>query len=226
MKTNLSKLTGKQKIMIAAPIVLIASMYLMFQGFAAFFGSNRGYILGFLFYWIFWCISLPIAVLKPSGVANLYRNGKPRSGKRSALIVLIISWPIALPFATFFLPNILSTSAAAILVSIALGITIGITEELLWRGVYTKLFPNRFWLGYIYPSITFGLWHLAPLSIQPANVPGGAFSFVFVSILLGLSWNYYAQKTGSIRWCTAAHVLNDTFGLAGLKWIPMLLAFL
>jgi membrane protease YdiL (CAAX protease family) len=201
-------------------------MYIAFQGFTALFGSSRGYVLGFLFYWAVWCIALPIGILKPSGVASLFREGKPRFGKHPALTILIIAWPITLPLATFFIPNVLSTSATAIILSIILGGTIGITEELFWRGVYIKLFPNMRFLGYIYPSITFGLWHLAPLSIQSSNVPGGAFSFVLVSVLLGLSWGFYAQKTGSIRWSTTAHILNDTFGLGGIRWLPMLLSFL
>lgn len=224
--STLTGLSNKQKIMLAAPILLVASMFFVFQAFGALFGASEGYVYGFIFYWAVWCIALPLLVLKPSGVASLYREANPRFGKHPALMLLIIGWPIALPFATFFVANILSASLNAIILSIALGITIGVTEELLWRGVYTKLFPGRFWLGYIYPAVAFGFWHLAPLSIQAANVPGGAFSFVLVSVLLGLSWGYYAYKTGSIRWCTVAHVVNDTLGLGGLRWIVLLAAFL
>lgn len=226
LTSSLSGLSFKQKAMLAAPILLIASMYYLFQAFAAIFGTSAGYVLGFIFYWAVWCIILPVVVLKPSGVTGLYREANPRFGKHPALMILIIGWPIVLPFATFFVANILSASLNAIVLSIALGITIGVTEELFWRGVYTKLFPGRFWLGYIYPAVAFGFWHLAPLSIQAANVPGGAFSFVLVSVLLGLSWGYYAYKTGSIRWCTVAHVVNDTLGLGGLRWIVLLATFL
>jgi hypothetical protein len=225
LKDGFRRLTVKQKVMIAAPVALIASMYLAFQGFSLMLGASRGYVAGFILYWIFWCIGLPVILLGVSGVASLYSQRSPKLGNKPWRTVLIISWPIVLPFATIFLPKILTTGLSAIAVSVVLGVVIGITEEIFWRGMFAKLFPNNFWAGSIYPSITFGLWHLAPLSVQGANDPGGAFSFVFVSVLLGLSWSYYAQKTGSIRWCTAAHVINDSLGLAGIKWVPMLLTF-
>jgi len=218
-------LTVKQRVMIAAPVALIGSMYLAFQGFSYLLGASRGYVVGFVLYWVFWCIGLPLIFLGANGVASLYSQHSPKLVSKPWLTVLIISWPIALPFATIFLPKILTASLSAVAVSIILGVVIGITEEIFWRGLFAKLFPNNFWVGSIYPSITFGLWHLAPLSVQGTNDPGGSFSFVFVSILLGLSWSYYAQKTRSIRWCTVAHVINDSLGLAGIKWVPMLLTF-
>jgi membrane protease YdiL (CAAX protease family) len=44
-------------------------------------------------------------------------------------------------------------------------VVIGITEEVLWRGVYVTLFADNVWLNTIYPSLAFGLWHLCPLSV-------------------------------------------------------------
>jgi membrane protease YdiL (CAAX protease family) len=43
-----------------------------------------------------------------------------------------------------------------IAVSILLGVVVGVTEELLWRGVYVRLFPDNLWLNTIYPSVMFG----------------------------------------------------------------------
>jgi membrane protease YdiL (CAAX protease family) len=163
-KISFATFSAKQWIMIAAPIALIISMYVAFQSFTAIFGFAQGYVLGFLLYWGLWCIVLPVAILKPRGVVDLFRESRPRFGKRSWLTILIISWPLVLPLAVRFVPNILNASASIIIVSIIIGITIGVTEELLWRGVYVRLFPNNIWLRYIYPSIGFGLWHLAPQS--------------------------------------------------------------
>lgn len=131
-----------------------------------------------------------------------------------------------LPPAARFIPNILDANASIIIVSIGIGITIGVTEELLWRGVYVRLFPDNIWLKYIYPLIEFGLWHLASQSVLTMNVPGEVYSFMFSSTLLGFSWGYYVHKTNNIRWCTAFHVINDTLDLAGFTWLPMLLSFM
>jgi membrane protease YdiL (CAAX protease family) len=177
-------------------------------------------------YWLAWCITVPLAILKPRGIKDLFNEANPRFGKHPKLAAALVFWPIMLPFATMFIPQILTTSISALTLSIVLGVTIGITEELFWRGLYTRLFPKNLWLGYLYPAVTFGLWHLAPLSVKAVSVPGGAASFVLVSVLLGLSWGYYAFETGKIRWCTTAHIINDTLGLSGIRWLPMLLAFL
>jgi len=219
-------LTSTQKLLVAAPLLLIASMIGVFQLSAAVLGPDRGYVIGFMVYWLAWCIAVPLAVLKPNGVKTLFKESNPRFGKHPKLTAALVFWPILMPLFVMFLPQILNTSLSALVLSILLGVVIGVTEELFWRGLYTKMFPKRLWLGYLYPAVTFGLWHLAPLSILTANVPGGAFSFVLVSVLLGLSWGSYAYQRGNIRWCTAAHIVNDTFGLGGIRWLPLLLAFL
>ncbi|MCP8305600.1 MAG: CPBP family intramembrane metalloprotease [archaeon] len=85
-----------------------------------------------------------------------------------------------------------------------------------------KLFPNDIWLKYIYPSIGFALWHIDPLSVTGFRLPGGIPAFVFFALLLGLTWGYYAQKTGSIRWCTIAHIIHDSFGLGAFTYIAWL----
>jgi membrane protease YdiL (CAAX protease family) len=81
----------------------------------------------------------------------------------------LLWWPLAFPLAFSFLPRIGSTRLVILIASIALGMVIGVTEELLWRGVYVTAFPNRLWLNTIYPSIAFGVWHLCPLSVLPSR---------------------------------------------------------
>ncbi|HDQ06432.1 MAG TPA: CPBP family intramembrane metalloprotease [Candidatus Bathyarchaeota archaeon] len=219
---NVSSFSWKQWTVIAAPVVLVLSMILAFQGFTVLLGSSLGYFSGFLLYWIGWCLVLPIIILKPRGILELFRESEKPFGTRPWLTAFITFWPIILPLSTYFLPNILKASAEVIILSIVIGVIIGVTEEILWRGVYIKVFPENIWLRYIYPSIGFALWHIAPQSVRPSAVPGGAIAFVLVSLFLGLSWGYYAHKTDSIRWCTVAHVINDSFGLAGFAWLTIL----
>jgi hypothetical protein len=102
-----------------------------------------------------------------------------------------------------------------LLASVAVGVVIGVTEELLWRGTYVELFPEDWRSGYLYPAVWFGLWHVAPQSVLTSDFPGAPYSFVLYATVLGLSYGYYTWQTGSIRWATVAHVVHDTLGLAG-----------
>ena len=82
------------------------------------------------------------------------------------------------PLAFAFVPRAGIAGVPIIIVSICLGLVIGVAEELLWRGVYLALFPDNWWLNLIYPSVAFGLWHLCPLIALPSRYPGGAATFV------------------------------------------------
>jgi membrane protease YdiL (CAAX protease family) len=81
-------------------------------------------------------------------------------------------WPIVFPLVFAFIPRIARAGLAVLIVSAVLGIIIGITEEVLWRGVDVNLFGERVWLTSIYPAAAFGLWHLCPLSVLPSRYPG------------------------------------------------------
>ena len=57
---------------------------------------------------------------------------------------------------------------------------------------------------------------LAPQLVRPNAQPGGMAAFLIYAFALGLTYAYYARKTGSIRWCTVSHVVHDSLGL-GLR---------
>ena len=149
--------------------------------------------------------------------------GTPRFGDRPRLTILLLAWPLVFPLMFAFLPRLARINLPVLLASLALGLVIGVTEEILWRGVFVRLFPDNIWLNTIYPSIMFGLWHICPLAVRPNSMPGGAVSFVLYAVVLGLSYAYYARKTGSIRWCTVSHCLHDTLGLGGLAYAAWLI---
>src|SRR5205085_1805684 len=89
-------------------------------------------------------------------------------------------------------------------------------EEVLWRGTYARAFPGARWLGYVWPALGFGLWHIAPQTIFPNQRTGGAASFVAFATLLGALFGWVAWRSGSIRWTTLVHVLFDFSGLGAL----------
>jgi hypothetical protein len=84
--------------------------------------------------------------------------------------------------------------------------------------MYMHLFPANLWLSMIYPSIMFAVWHLAPQSVVPNRLPGGSLSFVGYALLLGLTYAISVIYTGSIAWCTIAHIVHDTLGLGGFAY--------
>jgi membrane protease YdiL (CAAX protease family) len=56
---------------------------------------------------------------------------------------LLLWWPIVFPLAFVFIPRLRSANVPIPITSLALGILIGVTEEVLWRGVYLNLFAGN-----------------------------------------------------------------------------------
>ena len=203
--------------MLMVPGLLLVTMYVAFERFSTHFGFPLGYLLAFGLYWLGWCLLLPAAVLGPRQIRQLFR-ADPGFRRLGGTTQALLWWPIVFPLAFAFLPRITVTSASVLVVSLALGIVTGITEEILWRGVYVTLFPRNRWLNSLYPSIAFGLWHLCPLAARPSRYPGGTISFVLYATALGLSYAYSARRTRSILWCTVSHCLHDALGLGGFAY--------
>ncbi|MFC7229340.1 CPBP family intramembrane metalloprotease [Salinirubellus salinus] len=214
------RLTWRQWTLLATPVALVATTLVTFQWLDARFGSV-GYLGGFVFYWVGWCLAVPTALLGPAGVRDLFRAGRPPLGSRPQLTAVALVWLLPFPFLFYFLPNVAGASAAALVASLVVGVVIGVTEELLWRGTFVRVFPDSRWLGYVHPTVWFALWHVAPQSVRPSPVPGGVAAFVLYALLLGASYGYHARQTGSIRWCTVAHVVHDTLGLPGATFLGL-----
>lgn len=200
------------------PIVLVVSMFWCFQTFSRRFADPMGYLLGFGVYWLFWCLLIPIILL--GGIRPLFELFQPfpAFNELSWKTHLLLWWPVVFPLFFMFIPRLMKANAAILAASILLGIVIGLTEEILWRGVYMRLFPGNVWLNLVYPSLMFALWHLAPQSVVANRMPGGAFSFVAYALLLGVSYALTVYQTKSIAWCTIAHIVHDTLGLGGFAY--------
>jgi hypothetical protein len=159
---------SKRWFIIAVPPLLITSMYGAFRYFPARFGFPTGYLAAFGVYWVGWCVIVPTGILGRRGVLDLFRRSRVPFAQLGTTAHVLLWWPLIFPLAFSFVPRIGSTRVVILLASVGLGIVIGVTEELLWRGVYVAAFPNRLPLNTIYPSIAFGLWHLCPLSALPS----------------------------------------------------------
>ena len=214
---------NRQGFAIALPIFLIPCMWAVFQIFARLFEHPLGYLLSMLVYWVVWCTLLPLALVGGwSGFLDLFRP-MPSLKQLGWKTSLLLGWPLIFPLVFMVIPKIAATPLIILAASVVNGVLIGVTEEVLWRGVYLRLFPQNRWLNLLYPSLMFALWHIAPLSVVVNRMPGGVFSFLAYALLLGLSYGVAARRTGSIAWPTISHVLHDSLGLSGFMYAVWLL---
>ncbi|HZW04909.1 MAG TPA: CPBP family intramembrane glutamic endopeptidase [Anaerolineaceae bacterium] len=216
------KLTTRQWILLAAPFVLTASMAGIYQWFDAAIGYPAGYLAAFAVYWFGWCILFPAALLGGfRELVDLFRPF-PRFGQLGWKTHLLLWWPVVFPLAFALIPRLSMVNGPILLGSLLIGLLIGVTEEIFWRGLFFRLFPGNAWLNLVYPSILFGLWHIAPQTVRASTMPGGVYSFVFYAVILGVSYAFSVRRTKSIAWCTISHVLHDTLGLGALAYAAWL----
>ncbi len=187
--------------------MVIVTMPIVFLGLAEILGDRAGWLLGFLVYWVVWGFGFPLWLLGGRRVAELLRTTPRRPGVLWSLLLLgppvgslVMGW-VPVDELTF----------AAVVVAIGFALVNGTAEELLWRGVFITAFPKQRWWGLVYPSLAFGIWHLAPQTVDAAE--GGPIPFAVAAVFLGLLYGLVAQHTGSVRWPVASHVLADLLAL-------------
>ena len=213
------RLSSRQWLALAVPPLLIAGMFVTFKAFVAWFGHPLGYLLAFVVYWVGWCLLVPALLLGGwHDVAGLFRTQAPTGSATGWKTALLVLWPLAFPLLFRFLPQLREVNLAILLASLLIGLVIGVTEEVLWRGVYVRLFRESVALSVLYPSAMFALWHLAPQAVHVNQSPGGAASFVAYSLALGLSYAVHARRTGSIRGATLSHCIHDALGLGAVVY--------
>lgn len=203
-----SSLTGKQRIAIGAPLVLMATMYPAFRLLDAAFGEGLdgylGWFLGLMAYWIVWGAGFSLWMLGPSRIRRLLRPRRP-----TARVLGLIAFPVLMAGAVLLIPGMGYESLSAGVLILLLSTTVGngVFEELLWRGVYLELFrERRFWrVGWA--SIWFGLWHVIPVSVN-AETFSEVVPMVAGSMLFGFYLAFLAGKTDSVWWPMMAHLLG------------------
>lgn len=195
----------KQKTAIVALPILALMMYGIIQVAARLLGTDLAWYFGFLVYWPLWCIGYPIWILGLDSFRDLFHSRKLDIYSFSLLAFPIIfslvgklffsgSGGVWGRYATF------DFWEKTVYVSTAFGN--GTLEEVLWRGVYIKLFQKEKLWGLVWPTIWFSLWHYAPGSMgaSPYVLMGGAF-------VLGGCLALLAMKTNSVRWSAVSHTL-------------------
>ena len=173
-------------------------------------GDHLGYVAGFGAYWTV-CAGLSIGLLGRGRVQSLFRDVRPRLGKPALLGATLLLWPPLGAVATRFVPELGQATPVMVATIAAVAVANATLEELLWRGVYITFWPDDAFLGWIWPAIGFGVWHVAPQVIHASSMGVGV--YVASAVALGLSWGWVAWKTGSLRWVSVSHVFTDGSGL-------------
>lgn len=179
---------AKQFVLLATPWLLLSTNLIAFRQLVAHLGPKLGYLGGFLFYWIAWCVLLPWWVLGTHGVLPLFRAGASRFGRPAWAGTSLLVLPCLLGYGYAFPRAIRHATGLVLILSAVLALVNGALEELLWRGTYLQVFRKSLLLGYLYPSLGFALWHFAPLAVTPAHARGGNLTFVAVAGIVGLMW--------------------------------------
>ncbi len=196
-------MSRKQIIAIISPLILIAVMYPVFQLLSEVFnGTVTGWYLGLVTYWILWGAIFPLWLI---GMKNLNPIIRPQrlTVKVSVLILIPLILALLYKFITGMDYGKLNFWVLIFYLSTSFGN--GFFEEVLWRGVYMKLFPDNIIFRIIWPSIWFALWHYAPGSVSPnANVLG----LIIGSGMFGFYLSFLAKKTGTIWWSILTHILG------------------
>lgn len=207
-------------VLVLTPPFLLLTTYFAYRFLVGRLGPRRGYLAGFLFYWLAWCLLLPLVLLGPQGFLDLFRLEGTGLGDPWWLGLIALLIPLALGYGYAF-PRALRRRPgwSVLLVSAALALVNGTLEEVLWRGTYAAVFPNDWLLAILFPALGFGLWHLAPQSVHPNTAPGGRWSLVAVAAALGLLWGWVAYSGGSILWVVVSHILFDFAGLGGRLYL-------
>lgn len=198
---------GRARIALAAPIVLIASTYPVFQVADSIVddavGGRLAWFVGMAVYWVIWGGFFSVWILGARRAWELIRPQRP-SWSTMGHVAFVIAMAAVVRFTVPGMDYDKATVGAAVLLLIS-PFANGVCEELLWRGVFLDVFPDNLWLRAIVPSIWFGLWHLVPGSIDPA---GPHIGMVIGPIFMGLYLAFLSKRTGTIWWAILAHALG------------------
>ncbi len=194
----------KKGLFIILPILLILTTSFVFYVATKSLGKYWGYLLGFAFYYIIWCILIPLYTSKRS-FFSFFRNERPLFRKKNWWILILFASTILVPIFMYFIPKLPSMIPAIIILAIPLSIIHGYCEELFWRGLYIKVFPKSILWSVFIPSIFFTLWHIAPqFSIQSDH----PVIFIISTFPLGVTYSIVTFVTNSAKWSARGHTIS------------------
>ena len=194
----------KQLSAVIVPPILVVAMIPVFRVLVTIFEDNWriGWYLGLVIYWIICCGVFSVSLIGKMSIRELIR---PQRLTVEIFFLLLI--PLVGAGLYRLIPGMEYEKPQAwiffLLISTNLGN--GFFEELLWRGVYLRLFPNNLLFGVIWPSLWFALWHYAPGSVAPN---GNVIGLMVGSGIMGFYLSFLSRRTGTIWWTILMHAIG------------------
>jgi len=208
-------MTYKRLILYITPPLLLLTTLIVFHFASIFFGKKIGYFIGFLFYWLFWCLMVPLITIGWAEIKSSFIRMPKRVSQMSFMELIMLTIPLVLGYGYAFPKAIHSANLIIIISSLLLAIINALCEEILWRATFIKIFSSNAFMSFIYPTIGFGIWHYSPQTIYASNTPGATIAFIGVATIVGFFYGFIARKYNSIFWTTITHILFDFSGLGG-----------
>ncbi len=207
----------KQRILLCMAPIICSSMLLLIPLLTNIIGKTAGYIVGVCIYWFIFCI--PVSLYSGNRCSEVleiyYQKSDLKITERNILYII----GFILCFATFFVvfkEYALTAELQVLTLSLLFALINGTVEEMFWRGVFNKVFKNNIFLAYIYPTVFFGVYHIALYFSKGIEYQGGFIALVGGSFFMGSLWGWVAYKTKSIKVVTTAHIITNFFAFTGL----------
>lgn len=198
------------------PVFALLTSFAVLQSAVFAFGQRAGFAVGLAFYWIVWCLLLPLAILGGDGFTQIFARSRDELRLREALLLM---FPPVVGFSTIFPLLLWMGNGQLFLAAGIIALINGTLEEVLWRGTYLQVFGDRLWGGLLYPALGFGLWHVAPIAAHWSWSPARALLIAASAGIVGLCYGAVARHTRSIRWTIMSHVLMNFAGLGVLAFL-------
>jgi hypothetical protein len=201
-------------LLVIAPLICIL-MIIIFPGLTNYFGKTEGYIAGFCVYWLICLVATIYSSKGLDGLMEIYCKRIEITNKNRRRYYFLAFIPCLATLIVVFGEIAPIVGFQVLLLSLLFALINGTLEEMFWRGAFNKLFDDIY-LAYMYPSIFFGIWHIALFLAKGMVYQGGFPSLVGGALFMGLLWGLVAFKTKSIKIVTVAHVITNFFAFTGL----------
>jgi len=205
----------KKRALLVSSFILLPFVFTLFQIASRTLEPKRGFITGFLGYWIY-CL---LTVWLISGSDLNYLKGawnQRRENKHAKLIGFILAIVVIACFFVGIAPVAAKLTLSAGALALVVSVLNAPIEELYWRGLYLLEYRDNERVGFILSALLFGMWHFSLWFARGMIYKEGIFVVVGVPYMLGLLWTWTARSNGNIRAAVFTHVLIDIFALTNL----------
>jgi membrane protease YdiL (CAAX protease family) len=192
---------NKQLLAIIAPLGIMVMMVPLFQFLGNIYGK-MGWYIGLFVNWLIWGTIFPFSMIGKRRILNLILPQKV-----TIRVFFLVLFPLLMAALYKLVPGMAYEKASiwTLLYLLSTAFGNGFFEEVLWRGVYMELFPDKMFFRIIWPSIWFGLGHYAPGSVSAG---GNVLALMVGSGLFGFYLSFLAKKTDTLWWSIIAHTLG------------------